>query len=69
MFSIYQPTSYTADKVREFGKLIVGLEPEDFDQMPDAAIGDAIADIAEMDFDVSQCRAIVKKVGQRHTFG
>ena len=41
---------------------MTGLDPEDLDEIPDAAIEDAMENIADKEFDMSQCRAIVKKV-------
>ena len=41
---------------------MTGLDASDFDQIPASALADSIEDIANKDFDPSQCRAIVNKV-------
>ena len=61
---MFQPETYTGDKLSELGELVTGLAPEDLSQMPTDAVTSALSDLKDKEFDVSQCRAIINKVLQ-----
>ena len=61
---MFQPETYTSDKLSELGELVTGLAPEDLSQMPTYAVTSALGDLKDKEFDVSQCRAIINKVLQ-----
>lgn len=58
----HQPSEMTAGELKSMGNLAPGLQTEDIDEIRASVIADALEDLADKDFDVSQCRAITQKV-------